>query len=262
MSQKRPQSPESLPPQSQVSAPGMTRNITHLGDELAQHRGVQRVVTRILKSTPNTWQVLEQSLPKPDHLLSPHPTHLSNLSNSHPVAPKLQLPHLPRIWPLQGLPRLSNRALLPHVPRAAGPALTSCAVTSRLSAPAFCSSMMAESNRSWESPTVAMAPLVPTCCGSTKGVVSTGRTMGLPSRKRTACRIGSEEEENRSRASIGRRLHGRSWAVRCHPPPICHMRCQPQPFAYMPCCLLECHPSSSPLNSPAALGILQNTKDS
>lgn len=54
LSQQRPQSPESLPPQSQISAPGITRNITHLRDELAQHRGVQRVVTRILKSTPNT----------------------------------------------------------------------------------------------------------------------------------------------------------------------------------------------------------------
>ena len=134
-----------------------------------------------------TPQARPPRLPTPTPLSNPHPTPLSNPSNSHPVAPKLQLPHPPRIWPQQGLPRLGDRALLPRVPRVAGPALTSCAVTSRLSAPAFCISMMTESNRSWERPTVAMAPLVPMCCGSTKGVESTGRAMGLPSRKRTAC---------------------------------------------------------------------------
>ena len=185
----------------------------------------------------------------------------SNPSNSHPVAPKLQLPHPPMIWPQHCLPRLGHRARVPHVPWAAGPALTSCPVMSRLSAPAFCSSRMAESNRSWERPTVAMAPLVPTCCGSTKGVVSTGRTMGLLRRKRTACGVGGEKGENSSGASIGRQLHGRSWAVRCHPTQDAAC-CQPHTFAYVPCSHLEGCPSSSPLNSPAPLGIFQNTKDS
>lgn len=33
--------------------PKMIRNVTNLGDDLAQHRGVQQVVIRLLKSVPH-----------------------------------------------------------------------------------------------------------------------------------------------------------------------------------------------------------------
>lgn len=126
-----------------------------------------------------------------------------NPSNSHPVAPKCQPPHPPPVGPQWALPWLGHTVRLPHVPQAAGPALTSCPVMSMLRAPAFCISSRAESNRSWERPTVAMALLVPTCSGSVKGVAFTGRTIGLPSRKRTAYgEVG--ERETSSGASVGR----------------------------------------------------------
>lgn len=55
-SAERPHIPESLPPQSQASVPGMSRNVTNLRDVLAQHGGVERIVIRLLKSAPTPRQ--------------------------------------------------------------------------------------------------------------------------------------------------------------------------------------------------------------
>lgn len=191
----------------------MTRNVTNLGDELAQHGGVQRVVIRLLKPAPHAMTGFRAATPQATQPLA-SPQLPFNPSNSPSVAPKLPLPHPPMIWLLWGLPRLRH---LSPAPWAAGPPLTSCPVMSRLRAPAFCSSRSAESNRSWERPTVAMAPMVPTCSGSTKGVTSKGRTMGLPSRKRTAWGCGGRGGKS-SRASVGRWLHQRTRAPTHHPP--------------------------------------------
>lgn len=53
-------------------------------------------------------------------------------------------------------------------------------------------------------------------------------------------------------ASGGRWLHHRPWVLKC---------CPPQDVTH-PTSHLECHSSSSTTNSPAPLGIFQNTKDS
>lgn len=194
MGQQRPHSPESPPPQSWVSVPGMTRNVTNLGNELAQHGGVQQVVIGLLKSAPHAMKAFRAAAPQARPQLASQQCP-RNPSNSPPVTLKLQPPHPPMVWPLWGLPRLGHRTCLPHVPPAAGLALTNCPVMSRLRVPAFCNSRRAESNRSWERPTVAMAPLVPTCSGSIKGVAFTGRMMGLPRRKRTAYEGGQRRKQ-------------------------------------------------------------------
>lgn len=62
---------ENLPPQSQVSVPEMTKNVTNLRDELAQHGCVQQIVLRLLKSAPTSRQGLGQLLLKLKHLLPP-----------------------------------------------------------------------------------------------------------------------------------------------------------------------------------------------